>query len=201
MTISLSPRSTHPQNIAHPSSIVRHGRVDSLDSAIDHFVQMSISLKKDQISTVDEGNAFLLELAQKMNAKAAHLRKQVQGSTLNPFTNGSECRSLVINNNSSEEEETTVIFRPRSCSMLHEARYSMPLWENFIVAANVYAEDQGIDCRNLKFVDEDGSEYDPSHSLKELGFTDDKQVVHVLLDFTKVEEETNEVKELEEQGQ
>mmetsp|Transcript_18536 Transcript_18536/g.28016 ORF Transcript_18536/g.28016 Transcript_18536/m.28016 type:complete len:205 (+) Transcript_18536:227-841(+) len=204
MTVSLSPRSTHPQNAVRTSSVVRTGRVDSLDSAIDHFVQMCISLKKDQISTAEEGNAFLLELAHKMNAKAAHLRKQVQGSEqpLNPFTNGSECRSLVINNNSSfmKEEETTVIFRPRT-SMLHEARYSMPLWENFVVAANVYAEDQGIDCRNLKFVDEDGSEYDPSNSLKELGFTDDKQVVHVHLNFTKVEEETKEVQELEEQGQ
>ena len=191
MTVPLSPRSTHSQSIsASTTSIVRPRRVDALDSALDHFVQMCISLKKDEITTAEEGNDFLLELAYKMNVKAANLRKQVQGSEqpLNPFTNGSDCRSLVVNKNSSfqQEEETTVLFRPRHTSMmLHEARYSMPLWENFIVAANVYAEDQGIDCRNLKFVDEDGSEYDPSHSLKELGFTDDKQVVHVHLNITK----------------
>jgi len=167
-----------PTNI---TAIVRPRKTDPLDAAINHFVQMCLLLKKDGVTTAEEGDsAFLLKLSQKMSTKAAQLRKEVQREQ----TNESDSRSLVIDNNPScaKEEEATIIFRPRaSMNMLHEARYSMPIWKDFIVAANVYAEDQGIDCRHLNFVDEEGNEYCPSRSLFELGFTADKHVVHVNL--------------------
>jgi len=164
----------------------RPRKTDPLDAAINHFVQMCLLLKKDGVTTVEEGdNAFLLKLSQKMSTKAAQLRKQVQREQpLNSFANGSDNRSLVIDSTPScaKEEEATIIFRPRaSMNMLHEARYSMPIWKDFIVAASVYAEDQGIDCRHLKFVNEEDKEYCPSRSLWELGFTNDKHVVHVNL--------------------
>jgi len=173
-----------PTNV---TPIVRPRKTDPLDAAINHFVQMCLLLKKDGVTTAEEGDsAFLLKLSQKMSTKAAQLRKEVQREQpLNVFANGSDSRDLVINTNNPscpEEEVVTIIFRPRaSMNMLHEARYSMPIWKDFIVAANVYAEYQGVDCRHLNFVDEEGNEYCPSRSLCELGFTADKHVVHVNL--------------------
>jgi hypothetical protein len=77
-----------------------------------------------------------------------------------------------------EEEQTTVIFRPHLSSDLKEARYEMPLYENFVVTACVYAEDQGMEYRDLSFL-VDGKHVSPDLTLKELGFAH-SQVIDVV---------------------
>lgn len=76
------------------------------------------------------------------------------------------------------EEETSIIFRPHWRPVLHEASYDFSLSTCFIAVACIYAEDQGKEYRDLRFV-VDGHEVGPGESLRELGFANN-QVVDVM---------------------
>lgn len=78
------------------------------------------------------------------------------------------------------EEETKILFRTHTFrKLLTEADYDMPLSMPFIVPACLYAEGQGREYRDLRFIVE-GVDVDPHQTLEELNFQN-RQVVDVLM--------------------